>query len=108
MFMGVLSFVFLICSLRTNIVFVLIFITATLGFVLAVAAFWTTAKGMSVGAKLLVGTGGSSFLCGNIRVVSVGGYSVRDVGFAVAGTVAGWGLEHGCQGKESDEDGVGE
>jgi uncharacterized protein len=59
--MGVLSFVFLIYSLRTNIVFVLIFISATLGFLLAAGAFWTTAEGMSVGATLLVGTGGSFF-----------------------------------------------
>lgn len=67
LFMGVLSLVFLICSLRTNIVFVLIFTGATLGFVLAAAAFWTSAKRMSVGATLLVGTGGSFFaaaMCG--------------------------------------------
>jgi hypothetical protein len=59
--MGVLSFVFLICSLRTNVVFVVIFIGATLGFCLAAAAFWTTAAGMPIGATLLKGTGGSFF-----------------------------------------------
>jgi hypothetical protein len=59
--MGVLSFVFLICSLRTNVVFVVIFIGATLGFCLAAAAFWTTAAGMAIGATLLKGTGGSFF-----------------------------------------------
>lgn len=65
--MGVLSFVFLICSLRTNIVFVLIFIGAMLGFCLAAAAFWTTAAGMAIGATLLKGTGGAFFvaaMCG--------------------------------------------
>jgi len=65
--MGVLSFIFLICSLRTNIVFVLIFIAATLGFCLAAGAFWTTAKGMAIGAILLKGTGGAFFvaaMCG--------------------------------------------
>jgi hypothetical protein len=59
--MGVLFFVFLICSLRTNVVFVVIFIGATLGFCLAAAAFWTTAAGMAIGATLLKGTGGSFF-----------------------------------------------
>lgn len=44
-FMGVLSLVYLICSLRTNIIFVGIFTAATLGFSLAAAAFWTTAQG---------------------------------------------------------------
>ncbi|KAF8862883.1 hypothetical protein BDZ45DRAFT_702727 [Acephala macrosclerotiorum] len=47
-FMGCLSFIYVICSLRTNLVFVLIFLSATLGFCLAAGAFWTTAAGMSV------------------------------------------------------------
>jgi succinate-acetate transporter protein len=61
-FMGVLSIVFLVCSLRTNLVFVIIFIGASLGFFLAAAAFWTTAEGMAVGATLLKGTGGAFFV----------------------------------------------
>ncbi|CZR57968.1 related to Y.lipolytica GPR1 protein and Fun34p [Phialocephala subalpina] len=60
-FMGVLSFVYMICSLRTNIVFVLIFLCATLGFCLAGGAFWTAAAGMSIGVTLLKGTGGAFF-----------------------------------------------
>ncbi|KAE8452458.1 hypothetical protein EG329_000360 [Mollisiaceae sp. DMI_Dod_QoI] len=66
-FMALLSFIYMICSLRTNLVFVLIFFCATLGFCLAAGAFWTTAMGMSVGARLLVGTGGAFFaaaMCG--------------------------------------------
>lgn len=59
--MGALSFVFLICSLCTNIVFVLIFTGATLGFRLAAGAFWTTAEGMVIGATLLKGTGDAFF-----------------------------------------------
>jgi hypothetical protein len=59
--MGVLSFIFLICSLRTNGIFVAIFTAATLGFCLAAGAFWTTAKGMAIGSTLLVATGGSFF-----------------------------------------------
>lgn len=61
-FMGVLSFVFLICSLRTNICFVLIFVGATLGFCFAAGAFWTIAQGMAVGATLLKATGGAFFV----------------------------------------------
>jgi hypothetical protein len=61
-FMGALSFVYLICSLRTNIVFVGIFAAATLGFSLAAAAFWITAEGLTtIGARCLVGTGGCFF-----------------------------------------------
>ena len=59
--MGVLSFAFLICSLRTNVVFVLIFIGATLGFALAAGSFWSAAKGLSIAAPLLKGTGGAFF-----------------------------------------------
>jgi succinate-acetate transporter protein len=76
-FMGVLSFVFLICSLRTNVFFVLIFTGATLGFVLAAAAFCTSAKGMAVGVTLLVGTGGSFF-----AAAMFGWYSLAVIMFA--------------------------
>jgi succinate-acetate transporter protein len=62
LFMGVLSFIFLICSLRTNVIFVIIFISATLGFCLAAAAFWTAAQGMAISSTLLKGTGGSFFV----------------------------------------------
>jgi len=61
-FMGVLSFIFLVCSLRTNVVFVLIFTGAMIGFVLAAASFWTTAQGLAVGATLLKGAGGCFFV----------------------------------------------
>ena len=66
--MSLLSLVYLICSLRTNLVFVLVFICATLGFALAAAGFWTLAKGKLVmGERLLQGTGGCFFaaaMCG--------------------------------------------
>jgi len=39
LFMDVLSFVFLICSLRINGIFVMVFIDATSGFYLATTAF---------------------------------------------------------------------
>lgn len=75
---GVLSFIFLICSLRTNLMFVLIFLGATLGFLLAAASFWTTAMGMSIGANLLVGTGAAFFFA-----ACVGWYLLAAIMFAV-------------------------
>ncbi|KAL2069815.1 hypothetical protein VTL71DRAFT_14494 [Oculimacula yallundae] len=62
LFMGVLSTIFLVCSLRTNVVFVVVFIGASLGFFLAAGSFWTTAQGMTIGATLLVGAGGAFFV----------------------------------------------
>ncbi|CZT06901.1 uncharacterized protein RAG0_12507 [Rhynchosporium agropyri] len=62
LFMGLLSVIFLIFSLRTNVIFVIVFIGASLGFLLAAASFWTTALGMTIGATLLKATGGASFV----------------------------------------------
>lgn len=60
--MAMLSFIFLICSIRTNVVFFLVFTGATLGFSLATGAFWQLAQGnVSAGTTLLVATGGSFF-----------------------------------------------
>jgi hypothetical protein len=50
MVMCILSFIFLIGSLRTNLVFVLIFIFATIGFGLGAGAFFHLAQ-----ATLLLG-----------------------------------------------------
>lgn len=61
-FMAVLSFVFLVCSLRTNGIFVMVFIGATLGFTLAAAAFWSLSAGHLVGLKLVQGAGGCFFV----------------------------------------------
>lgn len=46
-FMGVLCVVYLICSLRTNVVFVVIFFTLVLGFSLLSAAYWHTASSIA-------------------------------------------------------------
>ncbi|KAH8592528.1 plasma membrane ammonium transporter [Bisporella sp. PMI_857] len=60
--MGLLSFVFLVCSLRTNLFFVLVFIGATMGFGFAAGAFWQLAGGNTrIGNRLLVGTGAGFF-----------------------------------------------
>lgn len=50
--MGVLTFVFLICSLRTNLVFVAIFFSLWFCFMLLTAAFWTLAQDFTGKAKL--------------------------------------------------------
>lgn len=57
-----LSFIFLLCSLRTNAIFVLIFVCATMGFGFAAGSLWATALGsMEYGNKLLVATGACFF-----------------------------------------------
>jgi len=61
--MALLSLVYLICSIRTNAVFVVVFFAATMGFGLAAGGFWHLAKGnASSGVKLLQGTGGCFFV----------------------------------------------
>lgn len=50
--MAVLTFIFLICSLRTNLVFVAIFFSLWFCFMLLTAAFWTLAKDFTGNAKL--------------------------------------------------------
>jgi succinate-acetate transporter protein len=42
--MGVLAFVYLICALRTNIVFVTIFLSLLPAFSMLTAAFWLQAE----------------------------------------------------------------
>lgn len=46
-FMGVLCFIYLICSLRTNIVFVVIFFSLVLGFCLLSASYWYSAEALA-------------------------------------------------------------
>lgn len=61
--MGMLSFLFLFCALRTNLVFVLIFLCATIGFGLAAGAVWFAALGSTAySTTLLVGAGGFFFV----------------------------------------------
>lgn len=53
--MGVLCLVYLICALRTNIVFLVIFATLVLGFGFLSGAYWQLAQGNAVlGGKLVV------------------------------------------------------
>jgi succinate-acetate transporter protein len=46
-FMGVLCLIYLVCSLRTNIVFVVIFFTLVLAFGLLAGVYWENAKALS-------------------------------------------------------------
>lgn len=47
LFMGVLCLIYLVCSLRTNIVFVVIFFTLVLAFGLLAGTYWYNAKGLA-------------------------------------------------------------
>lgn len=60
--MAIISFIFLLGSLRVNGVFVLIFTVVTLGFGLGAGAFFHFGKGnLALGAKLATGTGACFF-----------------------------------------------
>jgi hypothetical protein len=54
LFMAVLSFIFLICSFRTNAVFVVVFLGATIGFGLATASLWMDALGNAAQGATLI------------------------------------------------------
>jgi uncharacterized protein len=64
--MGVLCFIYLICSLRTNIVFVIIFFTLVMTFGFVTGAYWALASDYAgnagFAAKLLVGAGACAFV----------------------------------------------
>lgn len=58
-----LSIVFLIGSLRTNVVFVIIFVAASIGFGLGAGGFFHLAEGnLDVGNKCIVGLGACFFV----------------------------------------------
>jgi hypothetical protein len=63
--MCILSFLFLLGSLRVNVVFVLIFTFATIGFGLGAGAFFNLSRGsVVVGTRLATGTGACFFAAG--------------------------------------------
>ncbi|MCJ1452169.1 hypothetical protein MMC28_002511 [Mycoblastus sanguinarius] len=63
LFMGLLSLIYLICALRTNLVFVAIFLGLLLTFVVLTAAYWHLALGHAeIAAKLQVAAGAFGFL----------------------------------------------
>ncbi|KAI9804332.1 MAG: hypothetical protein M1833_007139 [Piccolia ochrophora] len=63
LFMGLLCFIYLICSLRTNIVFVVIFLSLVIAFSMLAGAYWQLAMGNAVAAgRLQKGGGGCTFV----------------------------------------------
>ncbi|KAI9732589.1 MAG: hypothetical protein M1834_003925 [Cirrosporium novae-zelandiae] len=63
LWMSILSFIFLICSLRTNMVFFVIFITLTTAFALLSGAYWQTANGnTSLASTLTIAAGAFTFV----------------------------------------------
>ncbi|KAF8535594.1 GPR1/FUN34/yaaH family-domain-containing protein, partial [Trichophaea hybrida] len=62
LFVGLLSLVFLICSIRTNIVFVAVFLAYSIAFPLLAAADWQQGEGnMELSHRLKVGGGAACF-----------------------------------------------
>ncbi|KAF9632228.1 putative gpr1 fun34 -class plasma membrane protein [Lasiodiplodia theobromae] len=63
LFMGLLSFLFLILALRTNIVFVVIFATLSPAFCLLAGAYWQTSNGNTdLASNLMVAAGACTFV----------------------------------------------
>ncbi|KAH8125749.1 hypothetical protein ACSS6W_005698 [Trichoderma asperelloides] len=66
LFMGLLCIIFLVCSLRTNVAFFVIFLSLVIAFGLLTGAFWAMAEDFVGNAayahKLLVGAGASAFV----------------------------------------------
>lgn len=63
LFMGLLSFIYLICALRTNLVFVAIFLGLLLTFVVLTASYWHLAAGHAdMAQKLQVAAGAFGFM----------------------------------------------
>ena len=61
--MGLLSLIYLICALRTNLIFVAIFLGLLLVFVVLTASYWHLAAGHTVMAqKLQVAAGAFGFM----------------------------------------------
>ncbi|GAP90917.1 putative gpr1 fun34 -class plasma membrane protein [Rosellinia necatrix] len=65
--MGILCVMYLICSVRTNIAFVIVFLTLVITFGLITGAYWALAMDYVANgpfaAKLLEGAGAASFVC---------------------------------------------
>lgn len=63
LFVGLLSFVFFVCSLRTNVCLAVLFLTYTIAFPLLAAADWVRTKGdMNLAGRLTVGGGAACFV----------------------------------------------
>jgi len=82
---GVLSFVFFICSLRTNICLVILFFAYTIAFPLLAAAEWTHADGnLALSSRLMVGGGAACFVVSMCSWWAMIGGLLHSVNFPVA------------------------
>ncbi|KAI0975623.1 GPR1/FUN34/YaaH-class plasma membrane protein [Xylaria arbuscula] len=65
--MAILCFMYTLCSVRTNIAFVIVFLALLITFGLITGAYWALAQDYTANsayaAKLLEGAGGASFVC---------------------------------------------
>lgn len=61
--MGILCFVYLICALRTNVVFVMIFLALVIAFPCLAASFWQANNGNMVASSRLQVTAGALAFC---------------------------------------------
>ncbi|KAJ2993131.1 hypothetical protein NUW58_g1939 [Xylaria curta] len=65
--MTILCVMYLVCSVRTNVAFVIVFLTLVIAFGLITGAYWALAQDYTgngaFAAKLLEGAGASSFVC---------------------------------------------
>lgn len=63
LFMGLMSFIYLVCALRTNLVFVAIFLGLLLTFVVLTGAYWQLALGhVEMAQRLQVAAGAFGFM----------------------------------------------
>jgi len=63
-FMALLSFVFLVCGIRTNIVFEVVFLALLLGFSCLAGSYWQLANGnAAISSKAQTAAGGCLFVC---------------------------------------------
>lgn len=79
LFMGVLCFIYLICSLRTNVVFVVIFFTLVCAFCLLAGAYWQNANAIG-------GTGASAASAARLA----GRLQIAAGAFTFVTSMAGW------------------
>lgn len=81
MFMGIITLIFLVCSLRTNIAFVILFFSLVLAFELLAAAFFLNADNItgnaSTSSKLVVVSRTRLIIvCVNIQLIFTGRWSL--------------------------------
>lgn len=70
LFMGVLCLIYLVCSLRTNVCFVVIFFTLVLGFSLLTGTYWHNAQSFAMAASDPVGSASRAALAGRLQIAA--------------------------------------